>query len=252
MSQEVLNDQVKPYNEHENKTAQLARLFNSISKKYDSFNDLISWGMAHHWRNKSISYLKSYNPKHILDVATGTADMMLVACKILQPESIIGIDISDEMMKIGKQKVEKRQTATKVHFEIQDASALNFSDNSFDAVTISFGIRNLEKLSTSLLEINRVLKSNGHFLIVEVNKPEKGIGLLLYELYLKFSRLFTLKLLEKSDFQYLTSSMDVFPKGKDLISILTSFNFELIKHKRFIFDVCSVYLLRKSNYTSID
>lgn len=247
MNQEVLNDQVKPYNEYENKTAQLARLFNKISPKYDSFNDLISWGMAHYWRKKSVSYLKIYSPKHMLDVATGTADMLLTSCELLRPKSIIGIDISDKMMKIGEQKVKTSNLITDVRFEIQDASTLSFSDNSFDAVTISFGIRNLEKLSKSLQEINRVLKPKGHFLILEVNQPRKGIILFFYKMYIKFSLLFASKTLNKIDFQYLTTSMDVFPKGKELIHLLKSFDFELIKYHRFSLDVCSAYLLRKSN-----
>lgn len=246
MNQEILNDQVKPYNEHENKTAQLARLFNKISKRYDSFNDLISWGMAHSWRRKSVSYLKEFAPQNILDIATGTADMLLTACDLLQPKTITGIDISEEMMKIGERKVQKKHPATKVSFELQDASALNFQDNSFDAVTISFGIRNLEMLSKSLQEINRVLKPQGHFLIVEVNQPQKGIILILYKIYLRIYQLFSSKLLDKSDFQYLTTSMGIFPRGKQLISLLGEFNFELVRYKRFTFDVCSAYLLRKT------
>lgn len=245
MNQEVLNDQVKPYNEHENKTAQLARLFNKISEKYDSFNNLMSLGMVSYWRKKSILYLKKYAPEHMLDVATGTADMLILACDLLQPKTIIGIDISEKMMKIGEQKVQRNNPTTDVRFEKQNASELSFPDNSFDAVTISFGIRNLEKLSASIKEINRVLKPEGHFLIVEVNQPRKGVILLFYKVYIMLSQLFPSKLLDKSDFQYLTTSMGVFPKGKDLINILTSFNFELIKHKRFIFDVCSAYLLKK-------
>jgi len=246
-SEEILNDQIKPYNEHEGKTAQLARLFNKISKKYDSFNDLISWGMAHTWRKKSLSFLKKYSPEKILDIATGTADMIIVADGLLKPKVITGIDISEEMMAVGNQKVQKKKLTAKVNFELQDASALTFPDNSFDAVTISFGIRNLEKLSQSLREINRVLKPQGHFLIVEVNQPEKGIILMLYKIYINIYLLFTKKLLDKSDYQYLTTSMGIFPKGKKLIDLLSGFNFELIKYKRFTFDVCSAYLLKKVN-----
>lgn len=246
MNQEILNDQVKPYNEHENKTAQLARLFNKISKRYDSFNDLISWGMAHSWRRKSVSYLKEFAPQNILDIATGTADMLLTACDLLQPKTITGIDISEEMMKIGEQKVQKKHPATKVSFELQDASAMSFPDNTFDAVTISFGIRNLEKLSKSIQEINRVLQPHGHFLILEVNQPQKGLILFFYKIYLKISFLFSSSLLDKSDFQYLTTSMGVFPKGKQLIDLLSVHNFELVRYKRFTFDVCSAYLMRKT------
>jgi demethylmenaquinone methyltransferase/2-methoxy-6-polyprenyl-1,4-benzoquinol methylase len=173
--------------------------------------------------------------------------MIIVADGLLKPKVITGIDISEEMMAVGNQKVQKKKLTAKVNFELQDASALTFPDSSFDAVTISFGIRNLEKLSQSLREINRVLKPQGHFLIVEVNQPEKGIILMLYKIYINIYLLFTKKLLDKSDYQYLTTSMGIFPKGKKLIDLLSGFNFELIKYKRFTFDVCSAYLLKKVN-----
>lgn len=135
----------------------------------------------------------------------------------------------------------------KTDFLVQDAAALSFEDQSFDAVTISFGIRNLEKLSQSLREINRVLKSGGHFLIIEVNQPDRGIMLLFYKLYIQVYMLFVTGLLDKSDYKYLTNSMGAFPRGEKLIRILQSFDFELIKYKRFTFDVCSMYLLKKIN-----
>ena len=247
MSDELLNDQVKPYNPNGDKTSQLISLFDKISAHYDSFNNVISWGMAHSWRKKEVSFLRHSSPQKILDIATGTADMMIVMDKLLKPEKITGIDISAGMMEIGKKKVAKKQVRAKTDFLVQDAAALSFEDQSFDAVTISFGIRNLEKLSQSLREINRVLKPEGHFLIIEVNQPDKGIMLLFYKLYIRIYMLFVTGLLDKSDYKYLTNSMGAFPRGEKLIRILQSFDFELIKYKRFTFDVCSMYLLRKIN-----
>ncbi len=246
-TEEILNDRVKPYNEQEAKTVQLARLFNKLSKRYDFFNDVMSWGMAHTWRRKSVSYLKKYAPEQVLDIATGTADMILVSCDLLNPKSIIGIDVSEEMMAIGKQKTDKKKLQTTVNFEMQDAAHLSFSDSTFDAVTIAFGLRNLEKLSQSIQEINRVLKSGGHFLIVEINEPHQGFMMHLYKIYMKIYKVLAGKLIDKTDFQYLTGSMGVFPKGKNLISLLSDYHFELVKYKRFTFDVCSAYLLRKTN-----
>lgn len=191
--------------------------------------------------------MRHSSPQKILDIATGTADMMIVMDKLLKPEKITGIDISAGMMEIGKKKVAKKQVRAKTDFLVQDAAALSFEDQSFDAVTISFGIRNLEKLSQSLREINRVLKSGGHFLIIEVNQPDRGIMLLFYKLYIRVYMLFVTGLLDKSDYKYLTNSMGAFPRGEKLIRILQSFDFELIKYKRFTFDVCSMYLLRKIN-----
>lgn len=247
ISGELLNDQVKPYDPNEDKTKQLISLFDKISAHYDSFNNVISWGMAQSWRKEAVTFLKQFSPKIILDIATGTADMMVVMDKLLKPDKITGIDISAGMMEIGKKKVVKKQVRAKTDFLVQDAAALSFEDQSFDAVTISFGIRNLEKLSQSLREINRVLKSGGHFLIIEVNQPDRGIMLLFYKLYIRVYMLFVTGLLDKSDYKYLTNSMGAFPRGEKLIRILQSFDFELIKYKRFTFDVCSMYLLRKIN-----
>jgi demethylmenaquinone methyltransferase/2-methoxy-6-polyprenyl-1,4-benzoquinol methylase len=247
MTEELMNDQIKPYNPDEEKTAQLISLFNKISVHYDSFNNVISWGMAHIWRKKAVSYLKPFSPRKILDIATGTADMMVVMDQQLKPEKITGIDISAGMMEIGKQKVAKKKLQAQTDFLVQDAAVLSFENQCFDAVTISFGIRNLEKLSQSLREINRVLKSGGHFLIIEVNQPDKGIMLLLYRLYIRFYMLFVTGLLDKSDYKYLTNSMGAFPRGSKLIEILQSFDFELIRYKRFTFDVCSTYLLSKKS-----
>ncbi len=247
ISGELLNDQVKPYDPNEDKTKQLISLFDKISAHYDSFNNVISWGMAHSWRKEAVTFLKQFSPKIILDIATGTADMMVVMDKLLKPDKITGIDISAGMMEIGKQKVANKHVRAKTDFLVVDAAALSFENQSFDAVTISFGIRNLEKLSQSLREINRVLKPGGHFLIIEVNQPDKGVMLLLYKLYIRIYMLFVTGLLDKSDYKYLTNSMGAFPRGEKLIQILQSFDFELIKYKRFTFDVCSAYLLRKVN-----
>jgi demethylmenaquinone methyltransferase/2-methoxy-6-polyprenyl-1,4-benzoquinol methylase len=247
MSGELLNDQVKPYDPNEDKTKQLISLFDKISAHYDSFNNVISWGMAHSWRKEAVTFLKQFSPQKILDIATGTADMMVVMDKLLKPDKITGIDISAGMMEIGKQKVVKKHVRAKTEFLVEDAAALSFENQSFDAVTISFGIRNLEKLSQSLRQINRILKPGGHFLIIEVNQPDKGIMLLLYKLYIRIYMLFVTGLLDKSDYKYLTNSMGAFPRGQKLIQILQSFDFELIKYKRFTFDVCSAYLLRKVN-----
>lgn len=247
ISGELLNDQVKPYDPNEDKTKQLISLFDKISAHYDSFNNVISWGMAHSWRKEAVTFLKQFSPQKILDIATGTADMMVVMDKLLKPDKITGIDISAGMMEIGKQKVANKHVRAKTDFMVEDAAALSFENQSFDAVTISFGIRNLEKLSQSLREINRVLKPGGHFLIIEVNQPDKGVMLLLYKLYIRIYMLFVTGLLDKSDYKYLTNSMGAFPRGEKLIQILQSFDFELIKYKRFTFDVCSAYLLRKVN-----
>jgi len=238
---------VKPYNEHEAKTKQLSRMFNTISTKYDTFNDIMTWGLAHYWRKKALLSLKSFDPKAILDIATGTGDICIKAFTYLRPHTAIGVDISDKMMEIGKQKVEKAGLSSKITFEVQDCATLNFKNATFDAATISFGIRNFEKLNESLQQIHRVLKPGGHLLILEMNEPQKGLLLAAYKLYTRVFVGFTSRILSNDTkaYDYLQQSMHVFASGEKLIKILENNGFGLIKYHKFTFGVCSMYLVEK-------
>jgi len=240
---------VKPYNEHEAKTSQLSRMFNTISTKYDAFNDIMTWGMARYWRKKALLSLKPYNPKTILDIATGTGDICIKAFAYLKPETAIGVDISDKMMEIGKLKVEKAGLAEKISFEVQDCATLTFGDASFDATTISFGIRNFERLDESLQQIHRVLKPKGHLLILEMNEPQKGLLLAAYKLYTRIFVGLTSRILSNDTkaYDYLQQSMHVFASGEKLIKILENNGFKRIEYHKFTFGVCSMYLVEKVN-----
>ena len=238
---------VKPYNQDEEKTAQLARMFNAISGKYDQFNDIMTWGLARLWRRSSLLALKKFEPLLILDIAAGTADMCIKSYKYLNPENVTGVDISDKMLEIGRVKVEKAGLSSKIKLEVQDVSAMSFQNESFDAATIAFGIRNFEKLNESLIQINRVLKPKGHLLILEMNEPEKGLLFKGYQLYTRIFVQLTSKLLssDKEAYDYLQASMHAFPNGKRLISILAENGFKLNTYRRFTFGVCSMYLVEK-------
>jgi demethylmenaquinone methyltransferase / 2-methoxy-6-polyprenyl-1,4-benzoquinol methylase len=238
---------VKPYNQDEEKTAQLARMFNKISDKYDQFNDIMSWGMARVWRKHSLLTLKSYNPKRILDIAAGTADMCIKSYEYLNPEHVTGVDISDLMLEMGRVKVSKANLSDKIDLQVQDVSALTFADGSFDAATIAFGIRNFEKLNQSLQQIHRVLRPGGHLLILEMNEPEKGLLFKGYQLYTKVFVRLTAKYLssDKVAYDYLQASMHAFPNGERLIGILSENGFKLNKYRKFTFGVCSMYLVQK-------
>jgi demethylmenaquinone methyltransferase/2-methoxy-6-polyprenyl-1,4-benzoquinol methylase len=238
---------VKPYNEHEAKTKQLSRMFNTISTKYDAFNDIMTWGMARYWRKKALQSLKPFDPKTMLDIATGTGDICIKAFAYLRPESAIGVDISDKMMEIGKQKVEKEGLSGKISFEVQDCATLTFDDVSFDAATISFGIRNFERLDESLQQIHRVLKPKGHLLILEMNEPQKGLLLAAYKLYTRVFVGLTSRILSNDTkaYDYLQQSMHVFASGEKLIKILEDNGFKRIEYHKFTFGVCSMYLVEK-------
>ena len=238
---------VKPYNQEEEKTEQLIEMFNKISQEYDKFNDLMSWGFATHWRRKSLKTLKKYNPQTILDIAAGTADMSITAFDVLTPSHISGIDISEKMLEIGREKVAKANLTNKINLEVQDCCSLMFDDQNFDAITIGFGIRNFAKMKECLAEMHRVLKPEGLLLIVEVNEPEKGLLLALYKIY---SRLFiglTTRYLssDKKAYNYLRASVKAFPKGDAFVKILNKSGFGLIKQKSYTLGVCSMYLVQK-------
>jgi len=238
---------VKPYNQDEEKTAQLARMFNTISGKYDKFNDIMSWGMARVWRKQSLLTLKKYNPKKILDIAAGTADMCIKSYQYLNPDHVTGVDISDRMLEVGRIKVSEAGLSDKIELQVQDCSDLSFADDSFDAATIAFGIRNFEKLNESLTQIYRVLKPGGHLLILEMNEPQKGLLFKGYQLYTKIFVRLTAKYLsnDKIAYDYLTASMHAFPNGEKLIGILNENGFELNIYRKFTFGVCSMYLVQK-------
>ena len=238
---------VKPYNQEEEKTAQLARMFNTISDKYDKFNDIMSWGMARVWRKRSLLTLKSYKPQRILDIAAGTADMCIKANQYLNPEHVTGVDISDKMLEMGRVKIANLNLSDKIDLQVQDCSSLTFADESFDAATIAFGIRNFEKLNDSLQQIYRVLKPNGHLLILEMNEPQKGLLFKGYQLYTKVFVRLTAKYLssDKIAYDYLTASMHAFPNGENLIGILTENGFKLNIYRKYTFGVCSMYLVQK-------
>lgn len=238
---------VKPYNQDEEKTAQLARMFNTISDKYDKFNDIMTWGLARIWRKQSLLTLKQFNPKHILDIAAGTADMCIKSYEYLNPEHVTGVDISEQMLEMGRVKIAKAGLSDKIDLQVQDVSAMTFADAGFDAATIAFGIRNFEKLDESLQQIYRVLRPGGHLLILEMNEPQKGLLFKGYQLYTKIFVRMTAKYLssDKKAYDYLQASMHAFPNGKKLIGILESNGFKLNKYHKFTFGVCSMYLVQK-------
>jgi demethylmenaquinone methyltransferase/2-methoxy-6-polyprenyl-1,4-benzoquinol methylase len=238
---------VKPYNQDEEKTAQLARMFNTISDKYDQFNDIMTLGLARRWRKKSLLTLKPFHPKQMLDIAAGTADMCIKSFEYINPDHVTGIDISGQMLDTGRLKVQKAGLSSKIDLLVQDVSAMTFTDGVFDAATIAFGIRNFEKLNLSLQQIHRVLSLGGHLLIVEMNEPEKGWLFKGYQLYTRVFVRLTSKYLssDKKAYDYLQASMHAFPNGERLISILEENGFKLNKYHKFTFGVCSMYLAEK-------
>lgn len=156
-------EKVNPYNDHQPKKEQVSRMFDEIASNYDRLNRTLSLGIDRYWRRDALKELKRYHPRHILDIATGTGDLAMLACHILHPEKITAIDISDGMMEVGKRKVAAEGLGDIISFDNQDCSALSFPENSFDAATAAFGVRNFENIDVSFQQVLRVLKPGGGF-----------------------------------------------------------------------------------------
>ncbi len=238
---------VKPYNQEEDKTKQLSRMFNTISSKYDQFNDIMSMGLARVWRKKAILSLKPYKHDTILDIAAGTADISIKAFEYITPTQIIGIDVSEKMLEIGAEKVAKAGLSDKITLKVEDVSKMNFADESFDAAITSFGIRNFDKLEESIREVHRVLKPKGKFVILEMSEPRLPIVKQGYLLYTHTLIKFAARTLSNDPkaYKYLTDSMEAFPQGKEFIAILNQNGFNCLKYKTFFMGVCSLYVMEK-------
>jgi demethylmenaquinone methyltransferase/2-methoxy-6-polyprenyl-1,4-benzoquinol methylase len=229
------------------KKEQVALMFNRIAPQYDFLNRFLSAGIDISWRKKALGSLKSINPQDILDVATGTADVAILATKILAPKKIIGIDISEGMLELGRKKIHEAQLENTIELQLGDSEALNFADNSFDAVTVSFGVRNFQHLEKGLSEINRVLKPGGKLVILEFSRPSLPGIQQIYNLYMSIvapgmGRLFSKN---RDAYQYLNDSVQKFPEGKEFIQILSSTGFSNTSFNRLSLGICSIYIGEK-------
>jgi demethylmenaquinone methyltransferase/2-methoxy-6-polyprenyl-1,4-benzoquinol methylase len=238
------HDLVVPYKENKsNKKAQVAEMFNNISHKYDFLNHFLSAGIDIIWRKKAISLLKPHQPKLILDVATGTGDFAFEALA-LNPEKIIGIDISAGMLGIGKEKILKKNLSDKMEFQIGDSENLDFKNDLFDAVIVSFGVRNFENLEKGLQNIYRVLKPGAPLLVLEFSKPKVFPVKQLYHFYFKFILPLFGRMISKdaSAYTYLPQSVAAFPEREAFLDILNSIGYKQCKHISLTFGISSIYM----------
>lgn len=238
---------VVPYKEKETgKKQQVAEMFNNISKNYDFLNHFLSLGIDILWRKKAIKYLKNDRPKHILDIATGTGDFAIEALA-LKPEKITGVDISEGMLEVGKAKMKKKGLDNIIELQLGDSEKLLFEDNTFDAVIVSFGVRNFENLEKGLTDMNRVLKEGGKAVILEFSKPTKFPFKQIYNFYFKAILPKIGKLISKDNaaYTYLPESVDAFPYGNDFLKVLERAGFKNNKCKPLTFGVSSIYIGQK-------
>jgi demethylmenaquinone methyltransferase/2-methoxy-6-polyprenyl-1,4-benzoquinol methylase len=240
-------DKVKPYKEQQSgKKQQVAEMFNNISHKYDFLNHFLSLGIDILWRKKAVRLIKPYSPKQILDIATGTGDFA-IECLSLNPDKIIGIDISDGMLEVGRQKLKRKAINHKIELHHGDSEKINFPDQSFDAITVAFGVRNFEHLEVGLKEMHRVLKPGGVAAILEFSKPAFFPLKQLYNFYfLKVLPSLGKKISsDSSAYTYLPESVQAFPDGQIMANIIQSCGFNEVKIYSLTGGIASIYLSKK-------
>jgi demethylmenaquinone methyltransferase/2-methoxy-6-polyprenyl-1,4-benzoquinol methylase len=234
---------VVPYKDApDSKKNQVAQMFNSIAGKYDFLNHFLSAGVDIYWRKKAIGLLQKSKPKQILDIATGTGDFAIEALKV-DPDKITGIDISEGMLAVGREKLQKRGLTHKIELFSGDSENLQFDANTFDAVTAAFGVRNFENLEKGLSEMNRVLKPGGRVVILEFSKPTAFPMKQAYNFYFKNILPVFGKVISKdqSAYTYLPESVQAFPDGKAFLAILDKVGFKQTQWQSLTFGICSIY-----------
>ncbi len=238
------HDTVVPFRQStDSKKKQVENMFDKIAFRYDFLNRFLSVGIDKGWRKKAIKHLIPLRPKNILDVATGTGDFAITSYKMLNPEKITGIDISEGMLDIGRKKIEKLHLQNKIELLNGDSEAIFYEDDSFDAVTVAFGVRNFQDLEKGLAEIYRVLRPGGKLIILECSKPSLPIIKNLYNFYMKFVTPKIGKLISKNDdaYQYLNNSVQQFPERKTFINILNQLNYRHAFYKTLSLGICTIY-----------
>ncbi len=241
---EYAHDTIVPYkNSGLSKKLQVAGMFNDIAFRYDFLNRFLSAGIDVRWRKKAIRQLMDIKPKKILDVATGTADVAIMASNILHPDKITGIDISEGMLDIGNKKIQKLGLQNTIELLKGDCETINFEDNSFEAVTVAFGVRNFENLEKGLSEIRRVLKPGGKLVVLEFSKPKMPVVKSMYNFYMKVICTNVGKLFSKNRtaYKYLDESIKKFPEGKNFTAILDNLGYRNTYSKPLSLGICSIY-----------
>lgn len=233
----------------------IENLFNSIAPAYDRLNRLMSFGTDMCWRRRAVRHLQKFSGDvfRILDVATGTGDFAIDCANYLKGQveivdyHIVGIDLSERMLNVGKRKLEKNRLSAKIDLQVADSEELPFETASFDAVTVAFGVRNFEHLEKGLSEIHRVLTPDGRFLILELSYPDSSILLWMYKLYALHLIPFLCGMFSgnRDAYTYLPQSILNFPKSSEFVRILNAVGFSKVKEYKYAFGACRLYVAEK-------
>ena len=236
---------VKPYNNSQNKKNQVKQMFNKIADQYDFLNRFLTFGIDNIWRKIAVKKIKN-NPKNVLDIATGTADLAIITAKYTNAE-IIGLDISDQMLKVGKEKITNKNLNSRIKLINGDAENLSFNNETFDAITVGFGVRNFENLEKGLNEIYRVIKEGGYVAILEPSYPKKFPLKQLFNFYFETLTPIIGNLISKDykAYSYLSKSVKNFPSSNNFIDQLKQIGFSKCNHYALTFGVVSLYIAIK-------
>ena len=234
---------ITPYSQGSAKAAQVETMFNNIAPTYDTLNHRLSWNIDRSWRRKAIKALEPYKPQDILDIATGTGDFAIMAAQMLAPTRLVGTDISEGMMNVGREKVKQLGLEDVIYFEREDCLNLSYAENSFDAVTAAFGIRNFANLDKGLSEMCRVLRPGGQLSIVELTTPPHFPMKQLFHVYSHtvlpvYGRLISK---DQSAYSYLTKTIEAFPQGERMMEILLKAGFKEASFQRLTCGICTLY-----------
>ena len=237
---------IKPYNNGE-KTTQVEQMFDNIAPTYDTLNHRLSWDIDHSWRKKAIRQLEPFHPQTMLDIATGTGDFAILSAEMLHPQRLVGADISEGMMEIGRQKVAQKGLQDIISFAKEDCLSVSYSDETFDAVTAAFGIRNFADLDKGLCEMCRVLKTGGHLSIVELTTPVSFPMKQFFHIYSHSVLPIYGRIISKdtSAYSYLTKTIEAFPQGEQMVEILKRAGFREAFFRRLTFGICTMYFATK-------
>lgn len=240
-------EKIKPYEGNAHKREQVEQLFDNIAPTYDALNHTLSFGFDRTWRRKAVRTLMAYNPATVLDIATGTGDFALAVARKLKLRQVMAVDISEGMMRVGREKAAREGLHDVVRFQKEDCSHLSFADNSFDAVTVTFGVRNFENLDACLREIRRVLNKGGHLILLELSYPHKKLWRALFNIYSKVVMPVVGRLIsgDNSAYTYLPETMAAFPQGEVMREILLKNGFSQARFRRLTMGICTLYVAEK-------
>ncbi len=238
---------IKPYDGEGEKGKLVETMFDNIAPTYDTLNHRLSWDIDKYWRKKAVKALVPYSPKKILDIATGTGDFAILQAQMLHPETLIGVDISEGMMQVGREKVARLGLSDIISFAKEDCLNLSFDSNSFDAVTAAFGIRNFQDLECGLREMYRVLREGGVLSIIELTTPVKFPMKQLFAIYSGTVLPFYGRLIshDSNAYSYLNKTIAAFPQGETMVEILRRVGFAEASFTRLTFGICTMYFARK-------